>query len=589
MATDEEYLDNLLKSMTDNEQHRSMEEVIKEVTKVPSEEDESFDTQDFFGDPSAANDDGQEELEEADSFDSDDWKVGLDDILAEMETQDEENHPDTLLDASNWEESEQTSNVEEASNVEEQPLNNDSVNDDDLIDGIDNTDADLAEINGLLENTDRKENVDDDMLALLESLDDGQISSAYDDSDSDGVFDIFSESEMEENYGAEEQAEKTDDDDKGRKKKRTKKEKQNKEESKKKGKLFGKKEKTDDASIPAEQEEDLENSFNIDSLLGDSIDNNVEKVTNEQEKEKTGFFSRVLTYLTQEDDDWDEDTDEKPKNEDGEGEKEEKDSSVKEKKKKKAGKKGKKGKEEASQEEDGEDAEGEPKAQKKPKKEKKEKPPKEKIKGEKVLSTKKLLVLIAFCATIIASIMLLSTFLPEYADTKNARNAFYKGDYDEVYKLLYDKRLKSNDLIMFNRAKIVLKLERKLQSYENNMALNKELEALDALMQGVKCYYDLSDEEVYGVEKELDAFYQQICTILENNYGITPEEAVEINGYDNVAYTMRLNSLISGVQTVLPEEETATEEVTAPEEVTVPEEPTATQDILPEEEEIIIY
>lgn len=48
MATDEEYLDSLLKSMTDNESNRSMEEVMREVSKTPKEDDISFGVEDFF-------------------------------------------------------------------------------------------------------------------------------------------------------------------------------------------------------------------------------------------------------------------------------------------------------------------------------------------------------------------------------------------------------------------------------------------------------------------------------------------------------------------------------------------------------------
>ena len=114
--------------------------------------------------------------------------------------------------------------------------------------------------------------------------------------------------------------------------------------------------------------------------------------------------------------------------------------------------------------------------------------------------------------------------------------------------MLYDKQLNSNDSIIFNRAEIVLKLERKLKSYNNNMSLNRELEAVDALIQGVNYYNNLISTETYGAREELDALYRQICSILENSYGITPETAAEMNTYDNVQYTMELNAIISGTK-----------------------------------------
>ncbi|MDE7285968.1 MAG: hypothetical protein K2N55_03855, partial [Lachnospiraceae bacterium] len=318
--------------------------------------------------------------------------------------------------------------------------------------------------------------------------------------------------------------------------------------------LFGKKKKDMDADFVEETEDTPQDGLNLDSLL-DNAEGSAGENDDDQVEKKTGFFSRLLDFLTEEEEE-EEASDGNQEAEEGTGEEGDKKASKKDKKKK--NKKGKKGKdqEEASDEEADEEAEDKSKSKKKPKKEKKEKkekPPKEKVKGEKILSTKKLLVLIAFCATIITSIVVFSTFLPEYADKKNANEAFYEGDYETVYKLLYNKQLNNSDTIIFNRARIVLKLERKLQSYENNMALNRQLEAIDALMQGVKCYYELTSADTYGAGEELDGLYQQICLILQNNYGISPEEAIEINAYDNVSYTMKLNSILNGTAFSMPE------------------------------------
>lgn len=251
-----------------------------------------------------------------------------------------------------------------------------------------------------------------------------------------------------------------------------------------------------------------------------------------------------------------------------------------EKKRKKAEKKKGKSDEALDEEEEGAEDSKKKKKKEKKKKEKKEKEPKEepKEKPVKVLSKKNLLVLIAACATLLGSIFALSTFLTEYSDRQNARQAFYEGDYEEVYRLFYDRNLNSSDTVIYNKVKIVLTLDRKLKSYENNLALNRELEAVDALIQGVSCYQKLQGIDEYDVRNEVDAIYQQICNILENKYGISYEEALEINTYDNDTYTRRLDSLVNGTEFVMPGEEA--EEV---------EEELPPQDILPEEEEIINF
>lgn len=611
MATDEEYLDSLLKSMTDNEQNRSMEEVMREVTKVPGEEETSYGLEDFFGDGSDINDDimemgddilgmGDEALETSDDFsginddasqvaestseigeenappESDEWKLDLDDILAQADAESGEDNTDSLFDMSDWENEEPSVDIPEPVNEEENLTDLSGMNAADPIDSIDSIDSidmDLAEFDGLLKGADNKESVDDDILALLEGVDVTRMDE-FDDADSE--FSIFSESDLEKsaNYGSD--AGDYEENVKGKKKKEKK---AKKEKDKKKSKIFGKKQDKEEAKIPEEDGEALQDGFNLDNLLGGAEDGSTDVKEKKKEK-KAGFFSKVIDFLTEEDEE-EEELAKTQADAGSAGEEGDKNIPEKGRKKKKAGKKGKKekgkDKEELSEEELDAEEENKSKAKKKPKKEKKEKVPKEKVKGVKVLSTKQLLALIAFCATIIACVTVLGTFLPEYADKKNARVAFYEGDYDTVYKLLYDRQLNDSDSIIFNRVKAVLKLERKLQSYENHIALNREVEAVDALMQGVRCYYELTAVETYGAREELEALYQQICAILESRYGITPDEAVRINAYDDVSYTMKLNAVVNGTEFAIPGEE-------------MPEEPMDAEpmrDLLPEEEELI--
>ena len=242
-------------------------------------------------------------------------------------------------------------------------------------------------------------------------------------------------------------------------------------------------------------------------------------------------------------------------------------------------KKGKKGKntesENEEQAEEEETAEENNKKKKKPKKEKKEKKEKIKLPAQKVLTGKTMAALVALCASLIACIVFLSNILPEYADKVSARRSYYAGDYETVYMTLNHKRLNGSDAIIFDRAKSILTLQHKLDSYYNRMALGKELEAVDALFQGIEAYHSISDREV-EIQTELSRIYQQLCDVLQKEYGITPEEADEINAYDDITYTRRLNSLVYGTEFYLPGQEPVEEEPPLP-----------PQDVLPDEEEFI--
>ena len=620
MAVDEEYLDNLLKTMTDNEENESTEKSMLEAGET-SGEGVAYDLQSLLGDADAIDKASSGMLEEALSVD-DDWKFSLDDILAQAGAENPEDNAGHVVDLANWEKEEtpaetafeepgdvdtDTGMVEEDSFLEEvtanedhdtsefyenedvpveENISEDTVENEDEVflsddqtdkpdmdmayedtSGIDepisldnisedggdaetyieennadqpdpgesmaDTDLELAEINGLLKNTEKREAADDDMLALLEGVGSIQMDNSYD--EDDAVFDIFGEGALGEENDSHGENEAEDE--------------MAKDGKKKKKKRLGRKKKKESAAQEvkgnaAQDELDLDHLFN--EALGSEGDG--------AGKKKAGFFARAMEYLTQEEDDWEEEL-----KENAEGaEEDDKKAASKDKKKKKADKKKKKGKNkgaaegEQDSEENGEDeGEGAPKSKKKPKKEKKEKkekPPKEKTKSVKVLSTKKLLVLVAFCATIVASVLLLANFLPEYADKQEANDAFYAGDYEKVYQLLYDKQLNESDRIIFGRAKVLLKLERKLQSYENNIALGREVEALDGLMRGMKQYEELISSDVYGAREELDAIYQQICQLLENQYGVTPEMAAQINAYDEITYTKQLHALVEGTE-----------------------------------------
>ena len=219
------------------------------------------------------------------------------------------------------------------------------------------------------------------------------------------------------------------------------------------------------------------------------------------------------------------------------------------------------------------------KKKKKPKREKKEKAKGPKEKSPKILSKKMLFSMIAFCATIIAAIVLLSIFLPDYADKKNARTAFYTGDYSKVYELLYDKNLNQSDQLIFERANVVLKLQRRLDSYELNKKIGQEAEALDALLQGTLKYEEILSDATYGAEEELQALYRKILDHLEQDYGIGEEEARTINSYDSETYSRKIYSVVNGEDFSDLEQEAGEEGKTADND--------KLQDVLPEEEDLI--
>ena len=541
MATGEEYLDNLLKSLIESEEaakKKEEETASEDVVEIPEIKAEEEPSAEVYEEPTVEM--------PGKTVDEEEWKADLDDLLAQV--------------GGNLPEEEQA--------------------------------TDLAGMSDLLQKDEKNETSTDDMLALLESMGSG----SDDASDMNDLLGMLANDidipVVSENDNIEQEEVKS-------KKKRAGK----KAKDKKKGFLFGRKKRLEDnaeENAPEELIPDVEIMNDaMDDVMNDAMNDVInddlelaqipEKVSKEK---KPGFFSKLINLLTEEEEEpepvQDLATDE-TSGEEGEASAGEATLSKKEeKKKKKEEKKKKKDKKGKAADTEGENPDASEKEaeqedpKKKAKREKKERKKQEKLlqkqeKPVKVLSRRKLLVLIAACATLIAGLLSLSMFLPDYADKKMAREAFYIGDYQNVYELLYDKRMNDSDQLIFNRAQTVLRLKKKLNSYRNNIAMNREVEAIDALLRGVLCYADMPEADEYGVRNEIDAVYQEICSILESAYGINEEEAKEINSYDDETYTRRLYSIVNGTEFVKPGEEEAIEKPLPP------------QDVLEEEETIISY
>lgn len=493
------------------------------------------------------------------------WKSDLDELLMSMKEQDEEQEPE-LQDA----EGKLTENLMEDEN---KALEKDQSGEDvtGLLDQMAGTDEDLSDINEMLKKVDNNESLDTsnaDMLALLEGIREAPSEGTSTTEEQDSVEDSTEDSKA--------------------KKKKEKKAKKEKKEKKPRKKLFGKSKPAPEESGEGEAgqksgEAADEVGFMTDEgaevSLDDALDSIRDKDAEAGQEKKPGLFATLWQFLTEEAEEIEDEVDKGAENATGENaeiiKELDAEDSDKNKKKKKKNKKADKAAAEGTEGEEGENAEETP-AKKKKKKEKKEKKEKEKRPPEpRILTRRTTIVLVAFCATLIAAITFLSSFLPEYADKTEARRAFYAGDYQTVYEQLNNKKLGSSDEIMYQRATEILSLQHKLDSYQNRMALGEDMDALDALFQGVDLYLEFAGSDTSGALNELTEIYQQICTILQDDYGVSAEEAVEINGYDNETYTRKLDSLLHGTEFYLPGEEP------------VEETPAVPEDVLPDEEAFI--
>ncbi|MBQ8527066.1 MAG: hypothetical protein IJ429_01210 [Lachnospiraceae bacterium] len=304
-------------------------------------------------------------------------------------------------------------------------------------------------------------------------------------------------------------------------------------------------------------------------------------------EEKKGFFAKMMDILTEEVPD---------------DEEEEADKEKKEKKEKKAKKSKKKPVTDAADNEgilEELDAEEDDKKKKrKKKKEEKEKKKKQKkvkeenlediIEDSKKLPMKMVYRIFALCASIMALVLLVNHFVPKLWSMSDARNAFYKQDYETTYREMSGKELSESDQRLYTKAKMILQLDHKVAAYERYKEMDMPVEALDALLSGYLLWQQLAEKIAeYDAVTETDEIKGQILNALSSDYQISEEEAAEINALGNYDYTLKLEEITGSLSrqngTWQSEEETdkvPAEEV--PQQEVQPQQPK--EDVLPEEE-----
>lgn len=541
MATDEEYLDNLLKSMTEAEPKPVNEEDMagSAQSEKESEDDFSFSEEDLADLLDKIEESSEPVIEEIP-----DKSMTLQPDFIDMSSAEEvkdENFADSInRENKEWDEMlfpEQENAVQDMDVTE-------------MIDHMEEKPDELSEINELLKKADSNAYVEtdnEDILALLGSMQEDQETEIKTESEDNIFWPADDEKETADAGGLEELfRDETRTSSKGKKKK----------EKDSKKKLFGKKDKKSKSEKIKEENETA-------AISTESVE------TEEKDAlKKPGRLAAFWAYVTQEE----EDTEESQSLNDSE----------KESKKEAKEKKKKKDKPAKKKNADKKGNSAEKNAKKQEKKALKEQKKKEKLAGQpkepdkKILSKRSKIVLVAFCASLLAAVFALSTFLPDYVDKKEAREAFYTGDYETVYKLLYGKQLNVHDRLIYERVEMVLSLQRKLDAYENNKILGRDTEALIALLEGIERYHELEGAAELGVQSEVDAIYDRMCGILMNVYGITGDEALAIIDYDDANYSRSIYNLVSGIGFAGKEEAMQA----SPEEVMM-------QDPLPEEEDIL--
>lgn len=140
--------------------------------------------------------------------------------------------------------------------------------------------------------------------------------------------------------------------------------------------------------------------------------------------------------------------------------------------------------------------------------------------------------------------------LPRRANIKEAANEYANEKYIDAYQTISAVSIKEDEQALYDKIVFCSKLERQIQSYQTNVSMDKKLEALHALLQGLDLYNKKQDEvKALKIQKEFLQMKTQIITYLAQDYSLDEAQANEINAItDEAEYTHRLQDIVTAAK-----------------------------------------
>ncbi|MBQ3790432.1 MAG: hypothetical protein II800_05835, partial [Lachnospiraceae bacterium] len=184
---------------------------------------------------------------------------------------------------------------------------------------------------------------------------------------------------------------------------------------------------------------------------------------------------------------------------------------------------------------------------KKPKKEKPKKPKKEKPPGPPVkrIPAKRFVLAFAFAITLGVLLSMPTILLPDSNAISDAQAAYARGDYGTAYQLYYGKRLSGEDMTRFQQSWLVYTMERYQSAFQSYIKAGRPTDGLNTLLKGIQAYDAIYETAgVYNVQPRIDQYYSNIEYFLEDQYGLTMDQARELIAIeDPYEYTKALQDI----------------------------------------------
>lgn len=187
-----------------------------------------------------------------------------------------------------------------------------------------------------------------------------------------------------------------------------------------------------------------------------------------------------------------------------------------------------------------------PKKEKAPKKPKEPKPKKEK-KPKEVDNTPPLprgpvLMIWVMAASMVALVLLGVNLIKYNSPMSNAKSLQNQGHYAEAFSALNGLEIKEKDMEFYNQLAVLATVDSEMNAYETFTKAEVWDKAFDSLICAAgRCYINEENADVYGCLGQLEVLKRTVSNELEQKYGMTYEEAIEmytIRDRDDYTYAL---------------------------------------------------
>ncbi len=121
---------------------------------------------------------------------------------------------------------------------------------------------------------------------------------------------------------------------------------------------------------------------------------------------------------------------------------------------------------------------------------------------------------------------------------KEAKDYFGMQKYTQAYQEILGTDVKKKDRETYDKIITVMKVQRSINSYNNYSNMKYYPDALNALLRGVQRYDEnIEKARSLDVDGDLDSCRKQILSLLQEEFGVSEQEAYDLLSMEKEAYT----------------------------------------------------